>query len=84
MIVFSVSILLIVVGIYSMWTKNPNFAPEENSDQMLNSEKYGDYVRKIGIIYLAIGVVLFLIELINVIWMIPTISSVIQLLSQSS
>ena len=65
MIVYLVGIIFILVGLYSAWTKKPKFIARDNADELLNAEKYGDYIQKVGIVYIGLGGILIFVTVFS-------------------
>lgn len=65
MIVYLVGIIFILVGLYSVWTKNPRFISRENADELLKAEKYGDYIQKVGIVYIGLGGIIIFVTVFS-------------------
>ena len=65
MIVYLVGIIFILVGLYSAWTKKPRFIARENADELLNAEKYGDYIQKVRIVYIGLGGIMIFVTVFS-------------------
>ena len=48
--------------------KKPRFIARENADELLNAEKYGDYVQKVGIVYIGIGGIMIFVNVFSDLW----------------
>ena len=71
MIVYLLGSIFILIGLYSAWTKKPGFIARENADELLNAEKYGSYVQKVGIVYIGIGGVMIFVNVYSDFWGLP-------------
>ena len=65
MIVYLVGAIFILVGLYSVWTKKTEFIARENADELLNAEKYGDYIQKVGIVYIGLGGIMIFVTVFS-------------------
>ena len=75
-----VGIIFILVGLYSAWTKKPKFIARDNADELLNAEKYGDYIQKVGIVYIGLGGILIFVTVFSGLLELPIFLHVIILL----
>ena len=65
MIVYLVGIIFILIGLYSAWTKKPRCIARENAEEVLNAEKYEDYIRKVGIVYIGLGGIMIFVTVFS-------------------
>ena len=65
MIVYLVGIIFVLVGLYSAWTKKPRFISRENVNELLNAEKYGDYIQKVGLAYIGLGGIIIFVTVFS-------------------
>ena len=61
-IVYLLGIFFTLIGLYSAWTKKTGFIARENADELLNAGKYGNYVQKVGIVYIGIGGIMIFVN----------------------
>ena len=75
-----VGIIFILIGLYSAWTKKPKFISRENADELLNAEQYGDYIQKVGIVYIGLGGIMIFVTVFSGLLELPIFLHVIILL----
>ena len=80
MIVYLVGVIFILFGLYSAWTKKPRFISHKNADELLNAEKYGDYIQKVGIVYIGLGGIMIFVTVFSGLLELPFILHLIILL----
>ena len=80
MIVYLLGIIFILVGLYSAWKKKPRFIAHKNDDELLNAEKYGDYIKKVGLVYIGLGGIMIFVNVFSSLLELPLILHLIILL----
>ena len=77
---FLLGFIFMLLGLYSALTRKPGHIARKNLYGLLTVEQYDDYVHKVGMIYVGIGFVVIIANLIFDTWEVPKLLQLFLLL----